>query len=193
MLLVAMHVCEGQPARGPGMLSLCWYNTDRGGLRNVILEDNTVVFVTRYHKRANITNDTNIVHRYLPRELGCLVIWYLWLVRPFADAMYSMYDKLAGRPNPPHRAAFLCPNDHHGKGWRRGRLRKLLRAQSKAHLAGQELNLQAYRYIAIAISRQCLSARPQFVSNRHLERSLRDLDNMTGMVPSALAAYTADL
>ncbi|KAK9847559.1 hypothetical protein MYU51_018522, partial [Penicillium brevicompactum] len=64
---------------------------------------------------------------------------------------------------------------------------------SKAHLAGQELNLQTYRHVAIAISRQCLSARSQFVSNRHLNRSLCDLDNPTDMDPSALAAHTADL
>jgi hypothetical protein len=41
-----------------------------------------VVFVTHYHKGFHATNDVKIIHRYVPREVGELVVWYLWLVVP---------------------------------------------------------------------------------------------------------------
>ena len=41
------------------------------------------MFVTRYHKGYNVSGDVKIIHQYLPREVGELVVWYLWLVLPF--------------------------------------------------------------------------------------------------------------
>jgi len=38
---------------------------------------------TRYRKGNSATLSTRIIHRYLPREVGELLVWYLWLVLPF--------------------------------------------------------------------------------------------------------------
>ena len=46
----------------------------QGGHRNPFIEDGTVVFVTRYHKGYEVTGDVKIIHRYLPREVGELVV-----------------------------------------------------------------------------------------------------------------------
>jgi hypothetical protein len=50
---------------------------------NVFIEDGMVVFVTRYHKEYNLSRDLKIIHWYLPRKVGELVVWYMWLVLPF--------------------------------------------------------------------------------------------------------------
>jgi hypothetical protein len=42
-----------------------------------------VVFVTRYYKGYNVSGDVKIIYWYLLREVGELVVWYLWLVLPF--------------------------------------------------------------------------------------------------------------
>ena len=42
-----------------------------------------VTFVTKYHKGYAMSGDVKIIFRYLPREVGELVVWYLWLVLPF--------------------------------------------------------------------------------------------------------------
>ena len=42
-----------------------------------------VFFVTYYHKGYSIQDSTKIIHRYLPREVGELLVYYLWLVVPF--------------------------------------------------------------------------------------------------------------
>lgn len=92
-LLALMHITGGQPARGPEILSIRHRNTVQGGHRNLFIEDGMVVFVTRYHKGYEVTGDVKIIHRYLPREVGELVVWYLWLVLPFAQRMQAMSIK----------------------------------------------------------------------------------------------------
>lgn len=79
-LLVLMHITSGQPARGPEILSIQHSNTVRGGHRNVFIENGMVVFVTRYHKGYSLSGDVKIIHRYLPQEVGELLVRYLWLV-----------------------------------------------------------------------------------------------------------------
>jgi hypothetical protein len=76
-LSIAVHVTGGQPSRAPELLSIRYINTDSGGHRNVFMEDGLVVFASRYHKGFYATNDVKVVHRYLPREVGELVVWYL--------------------------------------------------------------------------------------------------------------------
>ena len=78
-----IHISAGQPARGPELLSIRHRNTRNGGRRNIFIEDGQVVFVTAYHKGYNLGGNTKIIHRYLPQEVGELVVRYLWLVEPF--------------------------------------------------------------------------------------------------------------
>jgi hypothetical protein len=42
-----------------------------------------VCFVTMYDKGFRQIGNTKIIHRYIPREVGELLIWYMWLVLPF--------------------------------------------------------------------------------------------------------------
>jgi hypothetical protein len=42
-----------------------------------------VVFVMHYYKGFHVANNIKVIHRYVPQEVGELVVWYLWLVRPF--------------------------------------------------------------------------------------------------------------
>jgi hypothetical protein len=82
-LAVAVHLTGGAPARAPELLSIQHVNTDTNMRRNVFIEDGMVVLVTAYHKGFYASNDVKIIRRYLPCEVGELVVWYLWLVLPF--------------------------------------------------------------------------------------------------------------
>jgi RecQ family ATP-dependent DNA helicase len=86
-LLILMHMTGGQPARAPEILSIRHENTPRGGHRNLFLEDGLVVYITQYHKGYSMSGDIKIIHRYLPREVGELLVYYLWLVLPFQFAI----------------------------------------------------------------------------------------------------------
>jgi superfamily II DNA helicase RecQ len=91
-----MHLCGGQPARAPELLGIRWKNTAYGGVRNIFIEEGLVAFVTTYHKGYRSSGNIKIVHRYLPREVGELLVYYLWLVLPFWE---KLQFQMTGKPS----------------------------------------------------------------------------------------------
>jgi hypothetical protein len=101
LLLVLFHLCGGQPARAPELLGLRWKNTSQGGTRNIFIENGLVAFVTGYHKGYRSSGNIKIIHRYLPREVAELLVYYLWLVLPFHEKVQlAVHQKR-------HNSAFL--------------------------------------------------------------------------------------
>jgi len=72
-----MHICAGQLGRALEVLGIRWKNTEQGGIRNIFIEDGLVAFVTGYHKGYRSSNNIKIIHRYLPKEIGELLVYYL--------------------------------------------------------------------------------------------------------------------
>ncbi|CAE7016508.1 Telomere-associated helicase [Pyrenophora teres f. teres] len=124
-LAVLMHMTGGQPARGPELLSVRHSNTVQGGHRNIFIEDGIVVFVTRYHKGYKVSGDVKIIHRYLPREVGELVVWYMWLVLPFQQRLEALvWEKEAV-------SSHMWLADPSGRKWTTDRLREALKRESR--------------------------------------------------------------
>jgi RecQ family ATP-dependent DNA helicase len=91
-----MHLCGGQPARAPELLGMRWKNTAYGGVRNIFIEEGLVAFVATYHKGYRSSGNIKIIHRYLPREVGELLVYYLWLVLPFWE---KLQFQMTGKPS----------------------------------------------------------------------------------------------
>ena len=89
-LLLIMHLVGGQPARATELLGMRHSNTKQGGLRNIFIDRGMMAFVTTYHKNYQQTGKMKIIHRYLPKEVGELLLQYLWLVLPFWQAIESV-------------------------------------------------------------------------------------------------------
>ncbi|KAE8823008.1 hypothetical protein PTNB85_10187 [Pyrenophora teres f. teres] len=154
-LAVLMHMTGGQPARGPELLSVRHSNTVQGGHRNIFIEDGMVVFVTRYHKGYKVSGDVKIIHRYLPREVGELVVWYMWLVLPFQQRLEALvWEKEAV-------SSHMWPADLSGRKWTTDRLREALKRESRIAM-GQEWTFAGYREMAIGISRRFLRGSTAF-------------------------------
>jgi hypothetical protein len=64
-----------------------WKNTTYSGVRNIFIEEGLVTFVATYHKGYRSSGNIKIVHRYLPREVRELLVYYLWLVLPFWEKL----------------------------------------------------------------------------------------------------------
>jgi len=86
-LLVLVHMTGGQPGRATELLSIQHKNSINGTIRGVFVEDGLMAVVTGYHKGFGLSGKMKIVHRYLPREVGELLFYYLWLVEPFWQTM----------------------------------------------------------------------------------------------------------
>ncbi|CEL06420.1 hypothetical protein ASPCAL09597 [Aspergillus calidoustus] len=77
----------GQPAWAPELLSIQHVNTQASQHRNIFIEDGLVTAVTAYHKGFHASNDIKLIHRYVPRAVGELIVWYIWLVLPFTEQL----------------------------------------------------------------------------------------------------------
>lgn len=78
-----MHMVAGQPARSTEILGIRFVNTVNGGVRNILAYNKMMCFVTLYYKNFRSTGQAKVIHWYLPREVGELLVWYLWLALPF--------------------------------------------------------------------------------------------------------------
>ena len=187
-LLMLMHITGGQPARGTEILSIRHSNTVKGMHRNVFIENGLVVFVTRYHKGYAMSGDVKIIHRYLPRAVGELWVWYAWLVLPFQQRLeVDVWQKN-------EVSSYVWPADPKGRQWTSARMSQAMRRISVAGL-GAEIGLQAYRDLAIAISRRYLRPKDAFRRDEDDEDGDRDEDveAVTADKQSAHTSHTAGM
>ena len=64
------------------------------------MEDVMESTVTTYHKSYSTTGNTQVFHRYLPKEVGELLIYYLWLVQPFCGKLEMLALRRRELPSP---------------------------------------------------------------------------------------------
>lgn len=76
-LAIIVHATTGQPAWAPELLSIQHCNTTNSQQQNIYIKDSIVTFVTAYHKGFHASNNMKIIHQYMPREVGELVVWYI--------------------------------------------------------------------------------------------------------------------
>ena len=154
-LLVLMHFTGGQPARAPEILSVRHCNTTRGEHRNIFVENGLVVFVTRGHKGYSMKGDVKVIHRYLPQEVGMLLVYYLLLVLPFQQRLELAVWKSK------RISAVFWPADPQGRQFTSERMRKCIKRQTQIGM-GVGLTIQMYREISIAMSRRWVRKQDAF-------------------------------
>lgn len=202
-LAILIHFTAGQPARAPELLSIRHRNTETGH-RNIFIADGLVSFVSRYHKGFYMSNDAKLIHRFVPRPVGTLVVRYLWLVLPFVERLQVHQQHTADQPRtkPATQAALLWgPDPDTQRDWTSERLSRCLRRESAIGLRGQSLNLPAYRNIAIGISRRFLRSSAAFRHNSYEGRDgdwsyeeledLQDSDDFAGHIADLQAAHSS--
>ncbi|KAK4232713.1 DEAD-like helicase, partial [Achaetomium macrosporum] len=183
-MLVLMHMTGGMPARSWEILGIRHANTENGGVRNIFVDRGMVCFVISYHKTYRTTGRVKVIHRYVPREVGELLVWYLWLVLPFWQQVQAMLDgadapsaflwadrvvgwkggEAAGSEGPGDRVGAVAEAGEEGPGaapvrgrkWTPDRMRRALQQHSGRFL-GTRVGTSAWRHIAIAISNRYLN------------------------------------
>ena len=150
-LLFLVHVTSGQPARGPEILSLRHSNSQVGAHRNIFVEEGVVSTVTRYHKGYSVTGSFKIIHRFLPREVGEMLVYYIWLVLPFRQQLDGLTSQRHERPSP---FIWAHKNDFK-KHWDTAHLTKVISDAFQPLVEGK-IGVADYRHIAIAVAREHL-------------------------------------
>ncbi|QGA22350.1 hypothetical protein EYB26_010066 [Talaromyces marneffei] len=169
-LLVLMHLTSGAPARGPEAMSIRYQNTPFGGLRNQLIEHGLVSFMTTYHKGYHIQGRPKIIHRYVPRAVGELFIYFQRLAMPFQRHVETM---VYGQPE---RSGFIWPpQEVDGTTWTSERMKRAMQRETEIGM-GVPLTISACRQIMIAIARRYLGPTTGFESDSMEEEQEMDED-----------------
>jgi DEAD/DEAH box helicase len=154
LLLVLMHLTAGQPARSTELINLRYKNT-KNGVRNIFLESGLVCILTTYHKNIMQANAIKLIYRYLPREVGDLLVRYLSMVLPFWSCIQS--SKTGNKVRSPYLWASDVVIDELSKPtfWSNERLSHALARLFKEHM-DVKMNVSSWRQIAVAICDQYL-------------------------------------
>ena len=90
-LLALADFGAGAQARATSLISSQTKNGREGrGHRGVFIENGTVVLVTGYDKGSSMSQKVKIIHRYVPREVGELFIYTIWLLNPWVQQLQAM-------------------------------------------------------------------------------------------------------
>jgi len=170
------HLTSGQASRGTELLSLRFQNT-QGGLRNVFLDRGLIMLVTGYHKGYNHSGYTKVVYRYLPKPVGELLVYYLWLVIPFWNSVTAFLSSTRSTELIEVPSPYIWPPDlatlgkkatpesstsgaiatatSFRKTWNTPRLSRALSSIFRS-TTGQEIGISQWRHLNKAISRRYL-------------------------------------
>ena len=64
-------------------MTVQYKNSANGEPRDIFIENGLMVYATMYHNGIEASAKAKIIYWYLPREVGELLFYYLWLVVPF--------------------------------------------------------------------------------------------------------------
>ena len=98
-LLVLVHMSAGAPDRATELVSVQQVNGENARChRGVMVDQGMVAFITSYHKGFSASQSQKCVHRFVPREVGELVVYYLWLIDPFVRILQSSRGQMTFSP-----------------------------------------------------------------------------------------------
>ena len=161
--MIFIYISDDQSARAPKILSLQYSNSIKTDLRNIFYENGLICFVIYYHKDYSISETIKIIYRYLPREIGELLVYYLWLIVLFLQRIYK--NQTSNRIFSPYLFQKISLHKSQTIRITLDDLRRILRSEIEIELK-IVINLSQYRYIAIKISRKFLKKDFRFKNDK---------------------------
>ena len=77
-MLVLIHMSAGALARATELVSVQQVNGENARCyRGIMIDQGIVVFIISYYKGFSASQSQKCVHRFVPREVGELVVYYL--------------------------------------------------------------------------------------------------------------------
>ena len=162
-LMLLLYLLGGQAPRSTELFSLECDNGP-GSLRGLYVQNGSLLYVTRHNKSRQTTNREFQVARYLPREAGEILFYYLVYVRRFAE----MLRRRCWGQEDNSRLLFCTPRTGQAP-WTAAALSKTL-DQYARKTCGITMGVQVYRQLSIAITERHVQDinRP---SNRYDDKS----------------------
>lgn len=98
-MLALVHMSGGAPARATELISIQQVNGPNArSHRGIFIDQGMVAFVTSYHKGFSASQQQKCIHRFVPREVGELMVYYLWLIDPFVQLLQGSQGQRSFSP-----------------------------------------------------------------------------------------------
>lgn len=172
-LLLLVHLTSGSPARAQELLRLTFRNCSETAGRSVFWLDGHVALVTSFHLTKCTKSRVKVIYRFLPDQVGALLIQYLWLVLPTYELLLSRQQ--TGNPRLSSR---LWSRGVHGHNWTTTRMSTLMSSLFR-RLTSQRIIVSEYRHLAKAIGRKYLC---DFFDDDLLDEEAMDKDFETNAI-----------
>ncbi|OSS51886.1 hypothetical protein B5807_04037 [Epicoccum nigrum] len=175
-LFMLVHFTSGQPGRLTEVLSILHSNSVSDGNRNIFMYQGLVAVVPRYHKGYNRDKSLKITYRFLPRDVGSLLVWYVWLIRPFYASLSAGQERAARTSQfYQSRSSFLWPNKSGSQHRSSAHTAAYMRQITKCHL-GDEAGPNLMRHVQITLGRHTEdnSPRVQAMSPEEVEEAIQE-------------------
>jgi hypothetical protein len=78
-----VHITGGGPLRRLELVIVIYKNSANGDSWGMNIEDSYVRVTITYYKNIRQMGKSKVIYRYLLREVGELVVYYLWFASPF--------------------------------------------------------------------------------------------------------------
>jgi len=151
LLKLAMYLTGGQPPRTTELGVLKYCNSPLS-LRNVYSKFGKALYLTEYHKKRSVVLNSYFIVRYLPEEVGQMLMRYIVFIRPFADSLYTeLHPELNLHVRYGNDHYLFCSDETPEKPWDNGELCDVITAESKRVL-GFEINISSWRQIVTAVT-----------------------------------------
>jgi hypothetical protein len=133
--------------RGSEVTEILFRNS-KDVIRNVMILQGHMCYVTKYFKATRATNKSFYVARFLPPVVARLLYHYLVYIRPFSVMLAQELKMTIKDSN-----YLFCSTEKPYKPWKSTRLTEVLR-DSSAKLFKTGITIQDYRHIVIAVTRR---------------------------------------
>ena len=148
-LMLAMYLTGGQPARGTELGSIKYCNTGLSS-RNIFIYKGVVCYTTEYVKPRSTTGLSHYIVRFLPKDVGEMVLIYLAFIRPFTNFLYSQID---GGRNVSDGSYLFSTDGKPEDCWDGKELKKVLSKESE-RIMNARLDIWGYRHVVIGITKR---------------------------------------
>ena len=197
-LFLLIHFTSGQPGRLTEVSSIQIENTHNNGSRNIFMFEGHVAVVPRYHKGYNRDKSLKIIYRFLPRQVGALLVWFISLVRPF----YQLINTSGTARVSPHyrkaRSPFLW-SDNDGQQFKSLAVFAELMKRTTRRLLGITIRPSLMRHLLIAFGRKNdkkKNGQIQIITPEELDDFVNDIESdaremQAGHMPDTATAVYA--
>jgi hypothetical protein len=72
-----VHITEGGPLRKSELVTVTYKNSANRDSQSTNIKDSYVRITTTYYKNIRQISKSKVIHKYLPRKVGKLIVYYL--------------------------------------------------------------------------------------------------------------------